>query len=169
MRNIAKQFDKAYREQRTAVYHTALTLLRDAAAAEDVMQEVFMSYYRELEQGRDVHHLRAWLLTATRNRCFNMLRDGRWEQPTEDVPVTAAVGDPLTNVQQQDTVERVLACLTEDERLAFSLHYFDGYTYRQIAEGLGIPMGTVQTRCRLARKKCRVALHELNEWEEVLV
>ncbi len=169
MRNIAKQFDKVYREQRTAVYHTALALLRDAAAAEDVMQEVFMSYYRELEQGRDVRHLRAWLLTATRNRCFNMLRDGRWEQSTEDVPVIAAQADPLTDVQHQDTVEWVLSCLTENERLAFSLHYLDGYTYRQIADGLGIPMGTVQTRCRLARKKCRAALHKMNECEEGLV
>lgn len=51
MKGNVKQLDRVYREQRTAVYHTALTLLKDAAAAEDVMQEVFLSYYRELEQG----------------------------------------------------------------------------------------------------------------------
>ena len=168
MRNNAKRLDKVYREQRTAVYHTALALLRDAASAEDVMQEVFMSYYRELEQGRDVRHLRAWLITATRNRCYNVLRDCRWEQPTEDIFVAATQSDPLTEVQQLDTVERVLSCLTEDERLAFSLHFLDGYTYRQIAEGLDVPMGTVQTRCRLARKKCRAALHKMNEREEAV-
>lgn len=169
MRDNAKQLDKVYREQRTAVFHTALSLLKDAPAAEDVMQEVFLSYYRELEQGRDVRHLRAWLLTATRNRCYNVLRDGWRETPMEEIPAVTASSDPLTDVQQQDTVERVLACLSDDARLVFSLHYLDGYTYRQIARGLDIPMGTVQTRCRLARKKLRAALHDMNEREEVLV
>lgn len=169
MKDNAKRLDKVYREQRTAVYHTALALLRDAAAAEDVLQEVFFAYYRELEQGREVRHLRAWLLTATRNRCYNALRDGRWEEPIEELPAVAAAPDPLTDIQQQDTVERALACLTDDERLAFSLHCLDGYTYRQIAEGLDVPMGTVQSRCRLARNKLRAALHDMNEREEALV
>lgn len=169
MKDNAKRLDKGYREQRTAVYHTALTLLKDATAAEDVMQEVFLAYYRELEQGREVRHLKAWLLTATRNRCYNTLRDGRREEPREELPAVAALSDPLTDVQQRDVVERALACLTDDERLAFSLHCLDGYTYRQIAEGLGVPMGTVQTRCRIACKKLRAALHDMNEREEALV
>lgn len=87
----------------------------------------------------------------------------------EELLTVTASSDPLTDVQQQDTVERALACLTDDERLAFSLHYLDGYTYRQIAEGLDVPMGTVQTRCRLARKKLRAALHTMNEREEALL
>lgn len=169
MRDNAKRLDKVYQEQRTAVYHTALALLRDAAAAEDVLQEVFLAYYRELEEGREVRHLRAWLLTATRNRYYNSLRDGWREEPMEILPTVTASSDPLTDVQQQDTVKRALACLTDDERLAFSLHYLDGYTYRQIAEGLDIPMGTLQTRCRLARKKLRAALHMMNEREEAFL
>lgn len=169
MKDNAKRLDTVYREQRAAVYHTALTLLKDAAAAEDVMQEVFLSYYRELEKGRQVRHLRAWLLTATRNRCYNALRDGRREELMEEIPVVMTAPDPLTDVQQQDVVERVLDCLSEDERLVFTLHCLDGYTYREIATGLHIPMGTVQTRCHMARKKCRAALRELTEQEEVSV
>ncbi|MBQ4612512.1 MAG: sigma-70 family RNA polymerase sigma factor [Clostridia bacterium] len=169
MKDNAKRLDKVYREQRTAVYHTALTLLKNAATAEDVMQEVFLAYYRELEQGREVRHLKAWLLTATRNRCYNALRDGRHEHPTDDLPDIAAQADPIADLQEQDMVERVLACLGDDERLAFCLHYMDGYTYRQIAEGLGIPMGTVQTRCRIARGKLRAALRNIIDQEEALV
>ncbi len=169
MKDNAKRLDKVYREQRAAVYHTALALLRDASAAEDVLQEVFLAYYRELEEGREVRHLKAWLLTATRNRCYNALRDGRREEPREELPAVAAPSDPLTDVQQRDVVERALACLTDDERLAFSLHCLDGYTYRQIAEGLSIPMGTVQTRCRIACKKLRRAIRDMNEREEALI
>ncbi len=169
MKHNAKRLDKVYREQRTAVYHTALTLLKDAAAAEDVMQEVFLAYYREIERAHEVHHLKAWLLTATRNRCYNLLRDGRREESIEYLAEVAAMPDPMTDIQQRDTVDRAFACLTDDERLAFSLHYLDGYTYRQIAEGLDIPMGTVQTRCRIARKKLRTVLRKMNEREEALL
>jgi RNA polymerase sigma-70 factor (ECF subfamily) len=144
-------------------------LLKDASAAEDVMQEVFLAYYRELERGREVRHLKAWLLTATRNRCYNALRDGRWEEPSEQLPETASRSDMLTQLQAQDVVERALSCLGDDERLAFCLHYLDGYTYRQIADGLDVPMGTIQTRCRLARKKLRAVLRDMNEREEALV
>ncbi len=99
MKDNAKRLDKVYREQCAAVYHTALALLRDAAVAEDVLQEVFLAYYRELEKGREVRHLRAWLLTATRNRCYNALRDGRREEPMEELPTVTASSDPLTDVQ----------------------------------------------------------------------
>lgn len=169
MKDNAKRLDKAYREQRTAVYHTALALLKSAATAEDVMQEVFLAYYRELEQGREVRHLKAWLLTATRNRCYNVIRDGRREQPADELPDIAARSDPFADLQGQDVVDRALACLNDDERLVFCLHYLDGYTYRQIAEGLAVPMGTVQTRCRIARGKLRAALDEIYEREEALV
>ena len=169
MRNGLKHFDKVYKEQCTAVYHTALVLLKDSSAAEDVMQDVFLTYYRALEQGQEVKHLRAWLLTCTRNRCYNELRDHRREEPTEEISPLVVQEDPLADLQQQDVVERLLAGLSSDERMSFSLHYLDGYTYHEIAAGLDVPVGTVQTRCRLARKKLRAALHRMNDGEERLV
>lgn len=165
MKDIARQLDSVYREHRAAIYHTALTLLKNTASAEDVMQEVFLSYYRELQQGKPVRHLRTWLLTVTRNRCLNILRNTDRELPVEELPAVVT-DDPMQNVQQQDMVEQVLACLTQDERLAFSLHCLNGYTYRQIAAGLGIPVGTVQTRCHTARQKLRAELQRLNKREE---
>lgn len=169
MKNRLKQFNKTYEEQRAAVYHTALILLKNASVAEDVLQEVFLTYYRTLERGQEVHHPRAWLLTCTRNLCYNELRDHQREQVTEDVISVALQEDPLVDIQEQDTVERVLSYLNDEEKLAFSLHYLDGYTYRQISQGLNIPIGTVQTRCRLARKKLVAVLQQMKEREEALV
>ena len=57
----------------------------------------------------------------------------------------------------------MLSHLTEDEKLVFSLHYLDGYTYRELATGLEIPIGTVQTRCHTARKKLKKALKDRKE------
>jgi len=154
MRNTAaKQSNTVYETYRTAVYHTALAFVKDPALAEDVLQDVFLAYYRELQNG-DVRHVRAWLLTATRNRCCNLLRDSRKEWLTDEVKVEAQ-DDPTDAVEDTDVVTRALKVLTEAEKLVFSLHYLDGYTYKEIATGLDIPIGTVQTRCHTARKKLR--------------
>ena len=165
MKTVNERLEKVYREERVAVYHTALTYLKDAAAAEDVMQDVFLTYYAELTRGNTVRHLRAWLLTVTRRRCLNLLRDGGRVDPMGELP-TVTAEDPASAVIERHTVRTVLSCLTQEERLAFSLHYLDGYTYREIAEGLDCPTGTVQTRCRIARRKVHAALQNMRREEE---
>ncbi len=165
MKTVNEKLETVYREERVAVFHTALMYLKDAAAAEDVMQDVFLTYHAELSRGNTVRHLRAWLLTVTRRRCLNLLRDGKRVDPTDDV-CTVSQEDPASSVIERHTLQTVLARLTQEERLAFSLHHLDGYTYREIAHGLDCPTGTVQTRCRAARRKVRAALQEMRREEE---
>ncbi|MBQ4333241.1 MAG: sigma-70 family RNA polymerase sigma factor [Clostridia bacterium] len=140
-----------YRRHRTAVYHLALSYLKDRSAAEDVLQDVFVAL---LEAEQPVRHPRAWLLTATRSRCLNMLRDTRFETVCETLPETVCDGG------QEDAlfVEQMLGLLSAEERQAFALHHLDGFRYREIAEGLELPIGTVQSRCRAARQKLKEAL-----------
>ena len=153
--DAARQLEQAYKEQRTAVYHLALAYMKNPAAAEDVMQEVFLSCYDLLRRGESIRNLRGWLLTATRNRCLNALRDGRPEELTDDfTALIAPVSDPADRLALRQALEG----LTPEERLAFTLHVIDGYKYREIAAGLDRPMGTVQTRCRTAKRKLRAAL-----------
>lgn len=140
-----------YRRHRTAVYHLALSYLHDGAAAEDVLQDVFVSL---LESEQLPRHPRAWLLTATRHRCLNVLRDTRFETACDTLPETAGDGGQEDGV----FVEQMLRLLSEEERRVFALHYLDGFRYREIARGLGMPVGTVQSRCHAARKKLREAL-----------
>ena len=84
VRTPLRAWEKAYTEHRVAVYHTALSFIRDRDAAEDVCHEVFLALYGEWEKGGRIRHLRAWLLTATRNRCANLMRDRRREELTGD-------------------------------------------------------------------------------------
>ena len=151
---MTERVQELYRQYGTAVYHLALGYLKDSAAAEDVMQDVFIAL---LEQQQPVRHPRAWLLTDTRHRCLNVLRDGRFEMVYEILPET-----PCDNTQDEALfVEQMLSILSDEERQAFALHYLDGFRYREIAEGLEVPTGTVQSRCRTARKKLKEALaHE---------
>ena len=157
MRHTADKTDTVYNTYRAAVYHTALAFTKSPSLAEDVLQDVFLSYYREIQENT-IRHVRAWLLTATRNRCYNVLRDNQRECLTEEVNVE--INDPTRAIEEDDVVERALSVLTAAEKLVFSLHYLDGYTYKEIAAGLDIPMGTVQTRCHTARKKLRRAVRQ---------
>ena len=165
-----QQFIALYEAHRTPVYHLALSLLRDAAAAEDILQEVFLTLFETMAKGEPLRNLKAWLLTVTRNRCLNLLRDGRFERPEEepfsaDAMVAAITAGPDAEDEAMDRMlsRQVLACLSPEENLVFCLHCLDGYKYREIARGLELPMGTVQTRCRAARRKLQAALRE---WQE---
>lgn len=150
---MKEKTQELYRRHRTAVYHLAISYLHDTAAAEDILQDVFVAL---LESEQPLRHPRAWLLTATRHRCLNRLRDTRFETVCETLPETA------DNGEQGDAVfvEQLLCLLSEEERRAFTLHYLDGFRYREIAQGLGLPVGTVQSRCHTARKKLKKALAE---------
>ena len=150
---MKEKTQELYRRHRAAVYHLAFSYLHDAVAAEDVLQDVFVAL---LESEQPPRHPRAWLLTATRHRCLNRLRDTRFETVCETLPETVCDGEQGDAV----FVEQMLGLLSEEERRAFTLHCLDGFRYREIAQGLELPVGTVQSRCHAARKKLKKALAE---------
>ena len=153
-------FISIYEANRTPVYHLALSMLRDTAAAEDAMQEVFLVLYENLAEKKVLRNVRAWLLTVTRNRCLNLLRDGRYERPAEEL-ILPASSNPEDEVMSRLLSQHILRQISAEENLVFSLHCLDGYKYREIAKGLELPLGTVQTRCRTARQKLKAALEKL--------
>ena len=163
VRTPLRAWEKAYTEHRAAVYHTALSFIRDRDAAEDICHEVFLALYGEWEKGGRIRHLRAWLLTATRNRCANLMRDRRREELTGD----DGVWDIPAEDDDELLVKELLGRLPPDERLVFCLHCLDGYPYRELAEGLSLPIGTVQTRVRSARKRLKGMLDEKEDRDEV--
>ncbi len=161
MANVQKITEEMYIRYAAAVYQTALTFTHQPSLAEDVLQEVFAAFYQQLGDEKHIRHPRAWLLTATRNRSLNLLRDRGREVSVEQL-LDAEVQDPTEDIGQQDVVSVALSVLNEAERLVFSLHHLDGYTYKDIALGLEIPIGTVQTRCHTATQKLRKRVKELD-------
>lgn len=156
-----RALEKVYSEHRVAVYHTALSFVQCRDAAEDICQEVFLSLYGTWEKGTQVRHLRAWLLTATRNRCANYLRDRQRETFTMD---EEAAWDIPALDDDELLVKELLGKLPDDESLVFCLHCLDGYSYREVAAGLSLPIGTVQTRVRSARKRLKALLKEKEDF-----
>ncbi len=143
----------------------AYRILGDAFVAEEVVQDAFMSIWHnaasyDLSRGT----VRTWLLTIVRNRAIDQLR-GRFGRSQSDVdldtvaPLLAAPDewDDLLSEIQASAVRAALRALPEEQRVAIELAYFEGLTHVEIAERLGIPLGTVKSRLRLGLQK----LHDL--------
>jgi RNA polymerase sigma-70 factor (ECF subfamily) len=147
-------------------YGLAYRMLADQTAAEDVVQEAFVSVWRNAptfspERGT----VRAWLLTAVRNRCIDILRGPRLaskhEAPVDQAFEAEARDDVLESVlrslQAQD-IQRALDGLPEEQRITINLAFFGGLTHTQIAAQTRVPLGTVKGRMRLALDKLRETL-----------
>jgi RNA polymerase sigma-70 factor (ECF subfamily) len=135
----------------------ALRILRRATDAEDVVQEVFVQVWRQAsrydpERGSP----QAWLSIMTRTRALDRLRRlvSRREDPGEAAPVAQDV--PRTD--EALAVKGALGTLTDDQREALELAYYEGLTQSEIAERLREPLGTVKTRIRSALIRLRETL-----------
>jgi RNA polymerase sigma-70 factor, ECF subfamily len=151
-----------------AMYSLGCRILSDAADAEEVVQEVFAQAWRQA--GRyDAQRatVGGWLLMMTRTRSIDRLR-ARQVRPaaTGDVEATLQqqrdpAPDPEAEAVTADAVARLRRAfteLTEGQRLAIELAYFDGLTQADIAEQLREPLGTVKTRIRSGLLKLRAAM-----------
>ncbi|MGE3448628.1 MAG: RNA polymerase sigma factor [Microbacteriaceae bacterium] len=145
----------------------ALSLTRNHADAEDLVQETLVRAYKAIDRF-DGRHPRAWLLTILRNTNLNRVA----KRTVEVVPRTEGARDaverapePGAGPEQQmmertfdAVVERELDALPDHMRTVVELVDMDGLSYQEAADTLGIPVGTVMSRLHRARKRMRDSL-----------
>jgi RNA polymerase sigma-70 factor (ECF subfamily) len=136
-------------------------LLGDRQAAEECTQDVFVSVWRTASS-YDPRRARVstWLLSIARNRAVDATRRraARPVDPYEDVEPAELTPDTADLVAQADEASRVAAAMAElpdVQRETLSLAYFEGLSHSEIAERLGLPVGTVKGRIRLALDRLR--------------
>jgi RNA polymerase sigma-70 factor (ECF subfamily) len=135
----------------------ALRIVKDAAEAEDVVQEVFVQAWRQADRFDAARGTpEAWLCMMARTRALDRLRRraSRREEPEEAAP--RPVDTPRT--VESLAVRRALESLSPEQRRALELAYYEGLTQSEIAERLGEPLGTIKTRIRTAMIRLREAL-----------
>lgn len=153
------------------------SMLRDQDEAEEVVLEVFrIAWDRVGSLGGEHEGLMPWLLRIARNRAIDRLRRrGRWQRKAERAEALGGIGPATTQFQEPDesagpgwhvheAVHAALKNLPDEQREVVRLAYFGGFTHSEIAKELGIPMGTVKTRLRLAFDKLRVTLASIQDW-----
>ena len=132
--------------------------LKDAALAEDAVQEAFLKAYRNLGTYDRVTNERAWLIRIAVNTAKDMLR-GSWFRHidrhvrTEDLPEPAA---PMS-AEDRGLMEDILN-LPAKLREVILLYYYENFSEQEIADALGIALGTVSTRLFRAKRSLRLAL-----------
>jgi RNA polymerase sigma-70 factor, ECF subfamily len=140
-----------YDRYSSVVYAVALRVLGDTAAAEDILQEVFLQLWRNpgaFDAARG--SLGSWLAVITRNRAIDLIRKRRPETDIEDVIVSVApdlAGD-ADRSRAADKIRGVLGAMPPPQRSALEMAYFQGMSHSEIASKTGEPLGTIKTRIR---------------------
>ncbi len=134
------------REHHATVYRVALGVLRDSAAAEDVAQDVFLSFLRNPSAISRADNIRAVVCRAALNRALDVRKAGLRRVARETaVSERSSAVDPLETVFRHELRDKV-AELPEIHRQAVDLHFFQGLTIAETAEVLDVPRGTASRR-----------------------
>jgi len=142
------------------VYSVALRVLRDPAAAEDVLQEVFMQIWRNPDSFTAARgSLGGWLAIVARNRSIDTIRRRRPSVDIDDVPIASSfnLADEAERNSLMERAREVIHKLPLEQRKTLEMAFFDGLTHSEIAEMTGDPLGTVKTRIRSALLTLRKA------------
>ncbi len=147
------------------LYGVAYRILRDAGEAQDVLQETWIRLCRHAGRYDPSRSLSAWLLRIAGNLARNRrrwLRVRRWVAlPTTPAEEPADARSPLGDAEASDDRGRLreaLECLRPRQRDALLLHYSEGMSIEDVAQALGIPVGTVKTEMHRGRMKLRSLL-----------
>ena len=149
------------------VYGIVLRVVRDPSQSEEVAQEVLVEVWRTAPRfDPDRGSVRGWVATIAHRRAVDLVRSAQASRDrTERYGRTAAAVTPFDSVadeveiaSEQEAVVAALDTLTATQRQSIELAYYEGLTYREVAERLDAPLGTVKTRMRDGLLRLRRAM-----------
>ncbi len=156
-------FAKVYSLHALAVHATARRVLGDAQAAEDVVQEVFLEFWRRPE-AYDPRRgaLRSWLCAVARNKAIDLVRRADRHSAAlaalAETDLSEDAAEPVMRKALAESVRDAIESLPATHRTAIVLAYYRGFTYRQVALTLSIPEGTAKSRVRLGLRRLNALL-----------
>ena len=147
-------FETLVRRHERRVYSIAYRMLSREDDARDATQEAFMTALRKLSSFRGEAAFTTWIHRVTVNACYDILRRRQREpvsDPAEEPHATASPFDHAEATAQAIDVQRALARVPDDFRAALILHDVQDLPYEEVAEALGVPVGTVKSRIHRGR------------------
>jgi len=173
--DLLDRFDRDVLPLLPSLYGAALRMTRNPADAEDLLQETTLRAYRGFASFREGTNLKAWLYRILTNSFINTYRKKQREPKTVDGPedmddwflfdrlgaqsvARSAEEDVLENIPDAD-VKEALESIPENFRMAVLLADVEGFSYKEIAEITGVPIGTVMSRLHRGRKALEKALY----------
>ncbi len=165
---LAELYDRVSR----IAYGLALRIVRDERLAEDAVQEGFLAVWRTAAAFRaERAKASTWILTLVHRRAVDLVRreERRRAEPLPDeMPVRAGESEAPTDEAawlryERERVQAALAQLPDTQREAIELAYYGGYSQSELAERLGVPLGTIKSRMFAGLARLRELLDESQE------
>lgn len=161
--SLEQEFERRLADCPTLAYRVALSVLRNAAEAEDVAQEAMLRAYRNFHRLRDRDRFRSWLVRMAWRLALDRIRAaGRRERREHaaylETRQESGVETGAAAHELERHVAQALDALPEKLRLVMTLAAIEGYNVGEVAKLTGLPEGTVKSRLFLARKKLAESL-----------
>lgn len=144
-----ENFSRLVQAQQRRMYRIALSYTASSADAEDAMQEALLRAWNRRDTLRDDALFATWLTRILINECKTLLRKRRRMLPVEALPVIAAPAPDEAAM----ALRTALFALPEKYRMPLMLSLLEGYTLRETASMLALPLGTVKSRVARAKKQ----------------
>ncbi|MFJ3958777.1 ECF RNA polymerase sigma factor SigK [Arthrobacter sp. NPDC090010] len=149
-------FGRLYDALAPQVHGLVLRVLRDPAQSEEVTQEVFLEVWQQAKRfDADRGRARAWITVMAHRRAVDRVRSAQATLERELREGIKEFRESYDDVEHQvqvalesERVHRAMESLTEVQRQAIKLAYYGGFSYGEVAQELGLPLGTVKTRIR---------------------
>jgi RNA polymerase sigma-70 factor (ECF subfamily) len=187
--SAAKRFESYLTPILTAAYGTALHMTRNADDAEDLVQETALQAFRAFDSFQEGTNFKAWFFRILTNMFINAYRKRQRgpeidtfseaeETPalylfkqTQEIGLHALSPDPAALVLEKVETEQVfsaIAALPEEYRVVSALYFMEEFSYEEIAEIVGCPVGTVRSRLHRGRRMLQQALWHIAERQGVI-
>jgi RNA polymerase sigma-70 factor (ECF subfamily) len=161
----SEAFDELVGRYQAPVTRLAYRLTRDADEAKDVAQDAFLRAFRRLETFHPDRPFARWLFVIARNASLDAIRRRRRAATLpsgDDLTVELGPEDYALRNDESERVQHALDALPEHYRSVLQLYYVSDLRYREIADALGIPLGTVKTYLSRAKRRLREELASPN-------
>ncbi len=159
-------FQELVEAYKDLVFALIARTVQNRGRAEDLAQDVFLRIHRGLPYFRGEARLSTWIYRIVANVCLqDQAKTGAHHALEAAVPIDdggtpggvapAAVDRRFDDLELRDRLEKAVARLPVQYRLVIAAHYLDGVRYEEIAEALGLPLGTVKTQLHRAKQQLR--------------
>jgi RNA polymerase sigma-70 factor (ECF subfamily) len=147
-----EQFNKIYDDNYQLIFNVVQRIVTDKDDVTDIVQEVFINLYQNLEKGAIIEYPRSWLYKVAVNRCIDFSKKRQEHEKIESANNVKDEGNQFENDEKQAIIRLALGNLKPEER-ALAILYSEGLSYKEIAEISGIRFSSVgKTLSRTLKK-----------------
>lgn len=146
-------FSYLYDNYSAALYTVILSIIPDREQANDILQEVFIKIWRQVElYDESKGRLYTWMIQIARNAAIDVVRSTKYKQSQKNQEIDESVYGNETEEFNPDKIglRPMVHKLRQEHRELVELSYYQGFTHEEIARTLNLPLGTVKTRLRSA-------------------